>query len=38
MGTSPRFEPDALPCAIMIYDRAERLLAWNDKVSLFFIR
>ncbi|WP_289368289.1 hybrid sensor histidine kinase/response regulator [Pantoea stewartii] len=36
MGTSPRFELDALPCAIMIYDRAERLLAWNDKVSLFY--
>lgn len=36
MQASSCFDLNVLPCAVMIYDRAERLRAWNDKIPLFY--
>ena len=30
------FDLNALPMGVMIYDPAERLLAWNDPVTRFY--
>ena len=30
------YDLNALPAAVMIYDRDERLQAWNDNVALFY--
>ena len=30
------FDLNALPMGVMIYDPAERLLAWNDQVTRFY--
>nr|WP_318380246.1 response regulator [uncultured Enterobacter sp.] len=36
MIPSSCFDLNALPVAVMIYDQAERLQAWNDKVTQFY--
>lgn len=36
MNTSSCFDLNALPVAVMIYDQAGRLQAWNDKVTQFY--
>ncbi|WP_337014855.1 hybrid sensor histidine kinase/response regulator [Leclercia sp. AS011] len=36
MPSSSHFDLNALPMGVMIYDRAERLLAWNDQVTRFY--
>ncbi|EBO4490643.1 response regulator [Salmonella enterica] len=36
MGSPSCFDLNELPSAVMIYDPAERLLTWNDKVVRFY--
>jgi len=36
MPSSSHFDLNALPMGVMIYDRAERLMAWNDQVTRFY--
>jgi len=36
MRATSRFDLNALPVGVMIYDPAEHLLAWNDQISRFY--
>ena len=36
MRSTSRFDLNALPVGVMIYDPAERLLAWNDQITRFY--
>ncbi|EGH3576881.1 response regulator [Salmonella enterica] len=36
MRSTSRFDLNTLPVGVMIYDPAERLLAWNDQITRFY--
>ncbi|QHM94995.1 response regulator [Kosakonia sacchari] len=36
MTAASRFDLNALPIAVMLYDAQERLVAWNDKIGQFY--
>lgn len=36
MPTPSRFDVNMLPSAVMIYDSTERLVVWNDQVTVFY--
>jgi len=36
MRATSSFDLNALPMGVMIYDPAERLLAWNDRITHFY--